>query len=493
MRAPKLTAGAAAEARALAQISRTDRQFLSAFLFIIACTALFLWIHHNSVETIFVSVASYRDAECVDTLVDLYRKAARPENVFVGVVTFTNPDQATSSSERCEAPQLAPYEQNIRRINMNHTLSRGLSMARHHAAKLYRMQKYLLQIDAHMTFAAGWDAELLRMVKAVPSKKPLITTYPASDEDTTSTDVPVTCRASWMRGPGAEQGVLRFAAALEPAPAPGEFLPVPFAAGAFMFGPAAVLHEVPYDPGLSYLFHGEEELYSARLWTSGWDFYTPDMNVLYHNYARGGSHSASTRYGNKYWSDLASRPEYRDSRQESLRKVADLMSGRYTAADGAAYGMGAARPLGDWWAYAGLDPADTSTGADGSKFCKSLRYGTAGVKLLSGEDEPQQAGSGEGSALEWPAEEGAEQGASGSAAKGHHAHGRASATGSHGVHRAHKGHGAKRRGTGRGGGRGGGGGGGASEQELARGRQAVAGAQAVYDRQRAAAGGARGP
>ena len=33
----------------------------------------------------------------------------------------------------------------------------------------------MLQIDAHMTFAAGWDAELLRMIKSVPSKKPLIT------------------------------------------------------------------------------------------------------------------------------------------------------------------------------------------------------------------------------------------------------------------------------------------------------------------------------
>mgnify|MGYP001806660170 CR=1 FL=1 len=31
---------------------------------------------------------------------------------------------------------------------MNHTLSRGLSMARHHAAKLHRDQKYLLQVGA---------------------------------------------------------------------------------------------------------------------------------------------------------------------------------------------------------------------------------------------------------------------------------------------------------------------------------------------------------
>ncbi|PNW72462.1 hypothetical protein CHLRE_16g682475v5 [Chlamydomonas reinhardtii] len=481
MRAPKLTAGAAAEARALAQISKTDRQFLSAFLFIIACTALFLWIHHNSMETIFVSVASYRDGECVDTLVDLFRKAARPELVYVGVVTFTAAGD-TSSGERCEAPQLEPYEQNIRRINMNHTLSRGLSMARHHAAKLHRDQKYLLQIDAHMTFAAGWDAELLRMIKSVPSKKPLITTYPASDEDTSSTDVPVTCRATWLTGEG-EEGVLRLAAALEPAPQPGEFLPVPFAAGAFLFGPAAVLHEVPHDPGLSYLFHGEEELYSARLWTSGWDLYTPDMNVLYHNYARGGSHSASSRYGNKYWRDLMARPEYSDSRRDSLRKVAQLMSGSYTGPD-TQYGMGSARPLADWWAYAGLDPTDTHTGADGSKFCESLRYGTAGVKLLSGEDEPQQQQPEEAE----EAAEGASGGSEGSDLSG-------AARASH-TQRTHDKHGTKRRATGRHDrSRGGSGSGGSSgsERTLAKGRQAVAGAQAVYDRQRAAAGGDRGP
>lgn len=60
-----------------------------------------------------MSVASYRDGECVDTLVDLFRKAARPELVYVGVVTFTAAGD-TSSGERCEAPQLEPYEQNIR-------------------------------------------------------------------------------------------------------------------------------------------------------------------------------------------------------------------------------------------------------------------------------------------------------------------------------------------------------------------------------------------
>ncbi|GIL54102.1 hypothetical protein Vafri_9656 [Volvox africanus] len=37
--------------------------------------------------------------------------------------------------------------------------------------------------------------------------------------------------------------------------------PVPFAAAGFMFAPARVLEDVPFDPSLDYLFHGEEALY----------------------------------------------------------------------------------------------------------------------------------------------------------------------------------------------------------------------------------------
>lgn len=37
-------------------------------------------------ETIFVSVASYRDENCPTTLKEMFSKAHRPENVFIGLV-----------------------------------------------------------------------------------------------------------------------------------------------------------------------------------------------------------------------------------------------------------------------------------------------------------------------------------------------------------------------------------------------------------------------
>src|SRR5262249_10275685 len=43
-------------------------------------------------ETIFVSIASYRDPECIATVLDLFRKAQYPGRVFVGVYEQNDPE-----------------------------------------------------------------------------------------------------------------------------------------------------------------------------------------------------------------------------------------------------------------------------------------------------------------------------------------------------------------------------------------------------------------
>jgi hypothetical protein len=43
---------------------------------------------------------------------------------------------------------------------------------------------------------------------------------------------------------------------------------------------------VPYDPHTAFLFHGEEFSRGARLWTSGYDFYSPSENLVFHHYNR---------------------------------------------------------------------------------------------------------------------------------------------------------------------------------------------------------------
>jgi hypothetical protein len=44
--------------------------------------------------------------------------------------------------------------------------------------------------------------------------------------------------------------------------------------------------QVPFDPFLPWIFMGEEISMSARLWTAGYDIFSPTVNVLNHYYVR---------------------------------------------------------------------------------------------------------------------------------------------------------------------------------------------------------------
>lgn len=59
---------------------------------------------------------------------------------------------------------------------------------------------------------------------------------------------------------------------------------------------AGFLHEVPFDPLLPWIFMGEEISMSARLWTSGYDLFSPTINVLNHYYVR--------RHYPKFWESV---------------------------------------------------------------------------------------------------------------------------------------------------------------------------------------------
>ena len=54
----------------------------------------------------------------------------------------------------------------------------------------------------------------------------------------------------------------------------------------FAFIPAEAIKKVPLDPYTPNLFSGEEFYVAARFWTNGYDFYTPQEDILYHFYTR---------------------------------------------------------------------------------------------------------------------------------------------------------------------------------------------------------------
>ena len=94
-------------------------------------------------ETIFVSLASYRDIECRSTLESIFLRAARPERIRVGVV-----DQLEPEDSRCTEPALpcdqdpeqalCQYRHLIEVYEVPSFLMVGPVLARHIAHRMYR-------------------------------------------------------------------------------------------------------------------------------------------------------------------------------------------------------------------------------------------------------------------------------------------------------------------------------------------------------------------
>jgi len=262
----------------------------------------------SDLPTIFVSVASYRDDQCKDTMIDIFANAEHPERIFIGLV---QQNAFNDSTEDCLPPHVAkqvPLHQ-IRPIRMSFKAARGPTWARYIGANLNQGEDYFLQIDSHSFFEPRWDTRFIAMLHRMPSPKPVISTYPLdpAHRDRLNESFPALCEGKFNG-----DGVVAFQAHIMGPPKRAR--PVPYASANLLFTLGRALREVPFDPYTPFLFHGEEVLYAARLWTAGYDIFTPDENLMYHVYGR--------FVKPKYWHDL---PDYYASQPMSIRRVKLIM------------------------------------------------------------------------------------------------------------------------------------------------------------------------
>ncbi len=121
-------------------------------------------------DLIFVQIASYRDPELVPTIKDMIAKAKHPEKLTFGICW--QKDETENLDEFIDNP-------NFRIETYHYSESQGLGWARNITNKLYRGEKYTLQIDSHHRFVQDWDAMILEDYDQALSvaKKPIISTY----------------------------------------------------------------------------------------------------------------------------------------------------------------------------------------------------------------------------------------------------------------------------------------------------------------------------
>lgn len=288
-------------------------------------------------DTIFVSIAAYRDPQLLPTIADCLAKARHPDRLRFGICWQY--DLAELGCGELWAPQFA-----VKYVHW--TLSKGACWARAEVMKLYDGETWYLQLDSHHRFAEAWDIKLIEQVGLSRSEKPVLTTYPAGftpgQEAGAAEQVTVMEFDSFTN-----QGLpsLRPSVVTEP---PARPIRARFIAAGFLFAPGSFVHEVPYDPEL--YFHGEEITLAVRAFTHGYDLFHPCQHILWHEYIRTGQRRHWDDHTNKGGARIA----WHERDAPSQVKANRLLTEPWLGPDG----VGTARSVADYEAYAGMSFRD---------------------------------------------------------------------------------------------------------------------------------------
>lgn len=285
--------------------------------------------------SIFVHIAAYRDREVLPTLAALFSQAEHPGRIYVGICWQYEPFQG-------EAPLEAPMRADqIRIANYMASQSQGVGWARYKAQKLYKGETFTLQIDSHTRFAQHWDSFLVSQWQQCGDPRAVLSCLPAAYDQATGALKTAAANVS-QPTEFKDSGLLHLATVfLEEAPT--QPVATAFACSKFVFAPAQLLKAMPSDPMV--YFNEEDISLSLRIWSHGWNLYTPIYPPLYHSFNTTGKKRPL------HWKD---NPNWTTLQQRALNRYAALLSETETAKQ-AAFGLGQARSLQDFKARYGID------------------------------------------------------------------------------------------------------------------------------------------
>ena len=287
--------------------------------------------------TIYLQIASYRDAELLPTLRDCLSKAAHPENLRFGICW--QHDESEDLGEFKSDPR-------FRVIDIPYQESKGVCWARNAIQSLYHGEAYTVQLDSHHRFIPGWDTALIEMLESLDCDKPLLTSYaPHYDPRKPNPPKSVAWKIAFDRF-SADGCLLTRPTFMDNHGALTKPILARFYSAHFTFARGTFCREVKHDPLL--YFHGEEITIAVRAFTHGYDLFHPHKVIVWHEYTR--------NHRRKHWDDHTdgNDPWYvRDS--TARERIAMLLDQQENAIGLGEFGLGIARTLADYERYAGIN------------------------------------------------------------------------------------------------------------------------------------------
>ena len=226
----------------------------------------------DNAAKIFVSIACLDDTDVVDTVADIFAKAGIPERIIVGICLQIEPNDPSYQA-------LGNYA-NVRISTMHFEDAKGPIFARYCCEKLMQDEDYYLQIDCHSRFLNNWDEDLIAELQKCQriSSRAVISHYPIAISNMANSEkLGKIGHVNRFRQIDA-QSIKSHGALVALPQSPEKALGI---SAALLFMESSAKKRIPYDPDLHFGLHAAEQvLYAARLWTNGYDIFTPTMHTV---------------------------------------------------------------------------------------------------------------------------------------------------------------------------------------------------------------------
>lgn len=299
-------------------------------------------------NSIFISIASYRDPELIPTIIDCVNKAHKKSRLFFGICL-----QDTKETYYLLKHIKKKYKLNMQIIFVNWKDSQGVCWARYLIQhKLYRQQDYYLQLDSHHRFIEQWESVLVHLLEQKKKEgynKPIIGGYCPAYEPNNNICNPNGIRMCSFDIFDKDGDLMFKPIVMQEVKDYVRDIPARYLSGHFIFCDGIFCNECPYDPNL--YFRGEELSLSARAFTYGYDFFHPIFPIIWHFYLRTEQqkHWDNHKIINGFIIDIDTRDAKAKNRVRKLLNIENnnINFGRY--------GLGDNRSLHDFELYAGLD------------------------------------------------------------------------------------------------------------------------------------------
>lgn len=253
-------------------------------------------------SSVFISIASYRDPDVVNTVRSCYDNAISKDDLFFSVV---------SQAEEGEHPDLSFIpESQLRLIKHHWSESKGVCWAREIASRELN-RKYFLQIDSHSRFLPGWDQIIIGNYERALTfwgSRVILTNYPDMFLMNWDTNPPSeifdgyphlkSIKVRWSHEDKMPKSENEWPTVIDTVNGDEHSF---FAAGS-VFCLSSLLLEIPYDAEL--YFTGEEASMAVRAYTRGIRLVSPAVKYMFSNYDRTNSKRPLHWEDNEEWESL---------------------------------------------------------------------------------------------------------------------------------------------------------------------------------------------